>query len=285
MTQTNPSTDLVFQQWIKKGLNASILFKPLPKLLRLIRRIWLTYNFPFSIIWLNCWIKDIKKYDCFIVHASEMTGTVATWIHRFNPSARIIYWYWNPVNKYSNPSRVKDKSVEFWTFNNIDAQKYCMRTNIQYYSGLNVVKSKNKYDVYFIGHDKGRKEQINNIIFSLRKKSLICKVDLITPDKKNLPYKEVCKRISESKAILEINQSGQDGYTLRTMEALFFKKKLITNNINIKKEQFYFKDNIFILGIDSMKDICSFINKPYDKNADKYIKDHDINKWFNNFFV
>lgn len=34
--------------------------------------------------------------------------------------------------------------------------------------------------------------------------------------------------------ILELNISGQSGLTLRTMEALFYHKKLITNNENVK---------------------------------------------------
>lgn len=40
--------------------------------------------------------------------------------------------------------------------------------------------------------------------------------------------------------ILKLNISGQSGLTLRTMEALFYHKKIITNNENVKN--FHFKN-------------------------------------------
>ena len=61
----------------------------------------------------------------------------------------------------------------------------------------------------------------------------------------------------------EIVQPGQGGLTIRTLEALFYNKKLITNNESITEYDFYNADNIFIYkeqdcNIDALK---SFLKK------------------------
>ncbi len=286
LTQTDPKKDIMFQQWLNEGLNADLLFKKAPKLLRAIRRIWLYYNLPFSIIWFGDWIRRINNYNHFIIHASEMTGTVASWIHHFNPTARIIYWYWNPVNKYSNPYRVKDKNVEFWTFDAGDAEKYHMQKNIQYYCPPIPYKSGEsniRYDVYFIGHDKGRKQEINNFKKILDQYSISHKIRILK-DNDFFPYSKVFREIQQCKAILEINQSGQKGLTLRALESLFLSKKLITTNSEIKKVKFYNSRNIFVIGKDNIQEIKKFVDSPYDHETDQYKKEYNVQTWFYNFF-
>ena len=75
--------------------------------------------------------------------------------------------------------------------------------------------------------------------------------------------------LSQSNCILDYNQEGQVGLTLRPMEALFLEKKLITNNKDIKNYDFYNPSNIFILGENNIEDIKEFINKPYEKVEQK----------------
>ena len=48
-------------------------------------------------------------------------------------------------------------------------------------------------------------------------------------------------------------------------EALFLKKKLITNNIALKNEWFYDEPNMFILGIDR-RNVYEFVKGDYIDN-------------------
>lgn len=284
LTQTNPETDTMFKNWIYNGLNADVIFKDVPKPLRAIRRIWTNSLLPFLSIWLGNWVNDLKKYDVVILHASEWTSRLPKFIHKLKPSMRIIYWYWNPVNRLSSPYKVSDSNVEFWTFDSHDARKYHMKKNIQYYSGYSVRKaSEIKWDVYFIGHDKGRGLYINDLKKKMSILGIKTNIKLIS-NSDFVPYYKVCEDIACSRAILEINQSGQAGYTLRALESLFFKKKLITNNKMIINEPFYCKENIFILGRDELASLTKFINSPYNDKFDNLRKEYDVNTWINNFF-
>ena len=91
--------------------------------------------------------------------------------------------------------------------------------------------------------------------------------------------------IAESKCILDYNQEGQVGLSLRPMEALFLERKLITNNTDIKNYDFYNHDNIFILGEDNINEIKEFINKPYKKIDQDIIDYYDFDQWLNRFGV
>lgn len=286
LTQTEPKKDMMFNAWLAHGLNAAIIFKPMNKIMRLIRRFWTNYHIIGFDFWLGDWKRTIFYYDTVIVHASERTKRIASYIHQVKPSMRIIYWYWNPVNKYTLPKLIKDKNVEHWSFDIDDCEKYGMKYNVQYYYDTNNMSTDIiEYDIYFIGHDKGRMAALKEIKSAYEHMGLIVRYDIVSEGEDIIPYHEVQKRIKKAKAILEINQYGQSGVTLRAMEALFFSKKLITNNQNIIYEDYYNKNNIFIIGRDNISDLKNFLDVPYSMEAEKFKVKHTIESWMNNFLA
>ena len=82
-----------------------------------------------------------------------------------------------------------------------------------------------------------------------------------------------------SRSITEIVISGQEGLTLRVMESIFLKKKLITNNLEIRNKNIYNPNNIFILGEDNIKDLPSFLKKPYQEIDNKIIDSYIYSNW------
>lgn len=286
LTQTNPQTDFMFKNWILNGLKADIIFRNVSKPFRLIRRIWMNIPLPFFQIWLGEWKKELKNYDIIIFHANDWSRHIPKYIHSINKNARIIYWYWNPVTRLSDPSKVDDSMTELWTFDKNDAKKYGMKYTIQYYSQFNLKNTQKESfskDVYFIGHDKGRKEKIEKLANKLKSLGVKVKIQIIESGSKFVPYNEVCQEIYTSKAILELTQKGQTGYTLRALESLFFSRKLITDNKNILNEPFYNPNNIFVIGVNDISEIKNFIEIPYDKHADVFKKQYDVKAWLNNF--
>ncbi|MCH3922275.1 hypothetical protein [Limosilactobacillus sp.] len=287
LTQTNPEVDVMFKSWLEYNLHADVIFKNVSKPLRALRRI-VAMKMParFLSCWLNNWKTELNNYNTIIIHASELTNHLPEYIHRINPQIRIIYWYWNPVNNHTLPRLVTDSNVEFWTFDKGDKKKYHMKFNIQYYTGTtNIQKENVKYDVYFIGHDKGRKKKINDILKKIKNAGLKYKVDILSDNsKRHIAYNIVKKRIMAAKAILEVNQKGQTGYTLRALESLFLEKKLITTNKSIVNENFYSSKNIFVVDSDDWGKLPSIITSPYDKTVNHFKNKYDINAWFSNFF-
>ena len=63
-----------------------------------------------------------------------------------------------------------------------------------------------------------------------------------------MPYDEVIANIKGCKAILELVSDGQTGITQRPYEAIYYGKKLITNNKDVMKYSFYNEERVFCLG-------------------------------------
>ncbi len=282
LTETDRDIDPMFQAWLDNGLHADLLFAPVKsRLLRAFRRLWLNGVFPGASLWYGTWKHSILDYDMIIIHASELTRTIPKWIRSQQKDMRIIYWYWNPVNERSNPALVDDSETELWSFDSADCAKYGMKQNIQYYYGSPEEIHEVKYDVYFVGHDKGRAEQLSDIKAKLDNLGITYRFDLIEENQPNIPYNEVRENIKNSRAILEVNQSGQSGYTLRALEALFFQKKLITTNESIMRESFYRENNIYIIGHDDYS-LKEFMDASMDDTS--YLQqEYDIDAWLNRF--
>lgn len=89
---------------------------------------------------------------------------------------------------------------------------------------------------------------------------------------KPLKEEENLKLISKSKALFDVEHSRQSGLTMRTIESLGSKRKLITTNTEIKKYNFYTKSNILVLSdVKNLKEIKAFLDKPYtDLDIDVY---------------
>lgn len=102
-----------------------------------------------------------------------------------------------------------------------------------------------------------------------------------------------------SKAVVDFAQEKQQGLTMRTMETLGIKRKLVTNNIYLKDYEFYNEDNAVILedlptkadAAESTGDYSAFVlpdadwlDKPYAEN-ESIRKKYSIHAWLDNLFA
>lgn len=96
-------------------------------------------------------------------------------------------------------------------------------------------------------------------------------------------YKKYLQIISDGRAVLDIDVWKERGSSLRAMEALFFDKKYITNNKNIKEEKFYTPDNIFILGEDNLERLHDFIFSEVSPVSEEIKEYYLISSWIKRF--
>ena len=81
-----------------------------------------------------------------------------------------------------------------------------------------------------------------------------------------------------SKCILDAPQAGQSGLTIRSIECLGAKRKLITTNEDIKKYDFYNENNILVFN-DNLEINNNFFSSPFiEINEDIYTK-YSLRKW------
>lgn len=184
----------------------------------------------------------------------------------------------------------RDNFDEIYSFDQLQAKKNNFKLMSQIFPLISVPYDTNiKYNsCYFVGLDKHRAQTLNVIGDVIHSKyGIECDFNIVK-DKtsssvspyyisKGLSYADNLKKTQECTFILEINQQGQSGLTLRTLEAMFFSKKLISNNPHLKKFDFYDEGRIYVF--ESVEDFNSneftkFIEAPFLK-----IEEHMLNKY------
>ncbi len=230
------------------------------------------------------WKFQIKKCDYIILGENGYLPIISKYIKNKNPSCKVIMYYWNILND-EYKKFLEDKNIdEFWTFDKNDSQRYNLKYNPQFYS-KDIILNNNEIEqgVTFLGRAKERKNELIKLEKTLNTLGITTNFYIIEKEKDLIGYDKYLESISESKCILDYNQEGQVGLTLRPMEALFLKKKLITNNKDIVNYNFYKPNNIFILGIDDMSKIRAFIDSPYEEVDEEIVNYYDFESWLKRF--
>jgi hypothetical protein len=231
------------------------------------------------------WAKNVKNYELVVLGENYYNFDVSRYIKKVNPKCKVIVFYWNKLVFQSYFDILKDPNVdEFYTFDEEESEKYNFSFNTTYYSKkVKLPKNKIEYDCLFLGRAKDREKEIRNIEEKLNKKKLKTNFIVIKDEKDYVDYKDYLTMISKTKTLLDYNAYNQKGLALRVMESLFFEKKLITANKNVKNYDFYNKNNIFIIGEDNWKDIDKFINSDYEKIDQDIIDYYDFDQWIKRF--
>ena len=90
---------------------------------------------------------------------------------------------------------------------------------------------------------------------------------------------EIRDMVLQSRAVLDLAHEQQQGLTMRTMETLGIKRKLITNNCHLKEYEFYHENNDYIWdGKDFVLPGKEWLDKPYAED-DNIRKKYSIHAW------
>lgn len=265
---------------------------------RCFRKVILKYlNFLSGMFFFH-WRRMAKKAKKIIVFDSGNANYILKYIVKKFPNKRYILYYWNPVIRSLSPECIIPEA-ELWSFDLIDCNNYKMNYNHQFYFRENVKISPFcciMYDAVFLGVDKNRGALLRELEeraedYKLKFYYHIVKSNIDTDSsfnrngyKKEIKYCEYLELVRKSKSIIDIVSADQTGMTLRPLEALYYKKKLITNMVNIKQVEFYNPNNIFILGEDDFDGLREFINTDYDmENYDTFVKEYSFETWLKRF--
>lgn len=230
-------------------------------------------------------------------------------LHQELCTDEIMTFLWNPVcSLYQSRFSLwkflhyKEKNHFLYsTFDPHDARTHNMVLLPQVYdfSQLQQILNSNTdnsilYDVAFLAALKGRENEIYKTFLKLKEEDLITFFYLFHPNMRiripdilketlhteKIQYDEYIKQVIHSKAILEIVQKGQEGMSLRPLEALILKKKLITNNPSIVNEKIYHPNNVYIFNYpNKYHSISEFLEAPYIEIPEELKRRHDIQTW------
>ncbi len=100
---------------------------------------------------------------------------------------------------------------------------------------------------------------------------------------KPIPYDRVVAMMAHSECVLDLVHPKQTGLTMRTIEALGLQKKLITNNANITKYDFFNPQLHHIVDVENLKvdEIINFIDSSpvLSEGYKDVIKDYKVDNW------
>ena len=90
---------------------------------------------------------------------------------------------------------------------------------------------------------------------------------------------EISEIEKQSKVILDVQHPKQTGLTMRTIEMVGMKKKIITTNEEIQRYDFYDKNNIQVINRNNPIIDISFFNSEYHDLPEHILKKYDIDQW------
>ena len=276
----------------ERGFSTYTAFKELSIFSKITRNIYFRLRLPKS-LWFDTWKDKLDEINTVIIFSTSPIECVG-YIKSVNPEIRIIYWYWNPIFRSINPNNISNDLCEKWSFDLIDCKEFNLEYNTSFYFS-NIILPKNEicYDIVFLGLDKGRRNFLEDLKDEFIEKGLRTCFNIIDDKATHrnyrgshpvIEYYTYLNLVSTSKSILDYVQNGQTGLSLRPMESIFFKKKLITNDESIKNHDFYLAENIFILGFDDINLLNEFLKKPYKNLPEEIIVNYDVDKWVQRFF-
>jgi hypothetical protein len=236
----------------------------------------------------ECCLQE-KPDKVVVIFGQSFTGGMFASLKKELPKTEFVYYTWDSVAAFpiiQDKFKVFDRS---YSFDSEDCARYGVSFLPLFYSYQSVSESKETYDYSFLGTIKKGKypvvhdvtEQLkehysNGYVYMFLQSHLVYRYYKLTDkDFKKAKAKEfryerldgkMANQIFEqSKIIIDVAMAHQNGLTVRTFDALHLKKKLITNNANIRKYPFYTPDNILIYDGGKMDFSSPFFTQPFNE--------------------
>ena len=253
--------------------------------------------------WYDEWKDHIEEYDTIIIGNDLRGRDVIEYIKARNPKARIIVYYTSLVGdgNRKDPRRYTGLDAEFFSFDEGDSKRFGIRYQPYCYdlliSGADESPERGRgeifnQDVFFVGMAYDRAERLIEVHKLFEEQGIKDRLVIVrNPHRRynsevdkyltdaHMTYDEVVQAVRESRAVLEILQGGQRGISLRPMEAITFKKKLITDNTAIKEYNLYNPENVFIIGEDPVENLRDFVFGPYAPVPESVLDDYTPQHW------
>ncbi|WP_035291762.1 hypothetical protein [Clostridium sp. KNHs214] len=250
-----------------------------------------------------------KTYDLvFIVNCKVFTSEMIKQLRESQKSARFVLYMWDSLTLYPDSRKLIPLFDTAYSFDLDDCEKieklkflplfYCK----EFEQVGQVQDSQIDYDIVSVctAHPNRYKtmhklfpelESKGIRIFSymfLNKLQYLYNITFVPEFKgskrsefKFIPLSEsenldVLKRAN---SVFDMQHNKQSGLTMRTIETLGAKRKLITTNRNIKRYEFYNENNIFVMDENNLDKIEAFIKRKYEPINDEVYKKYSISSW------
>ncbi len=245
-------------------------------------------------------LRAIAPTDVVLFFAMENLhniGSVAKYVR-----ARALHVFlWNPVARIrhdlSQSRRQLSKLLQLvdrvHTFDQDDAQTYGLQLVPQPYRHVQAsLHADIRHDFYFSGVDKGRLGQLLALRAAIEQLGMDCRFHVVADKGRHyaphhqallqdqwISYADNLHACQHAACLVEIVQEHQAGPTLRSMEALFLQKKIVTNRVSARDDAFFDPDRVLVIERVDPALIAAFMRRPFRPIDPAVLAPHEIHAW------
>lgn len=254
-------------------------------------------------------IKNIRcDYDYILILAPEtITAGMVLQIQKLNPNAKTIVYMWDSIKNKNVDREIITIADRFITF---DPEDFKINSKIEFiplfyiedYIKLSEKPAVYKYDYCFIGTAHSDRYNIVNQIKKLLPSSFLGYLFYYSPSRilfnlkkifvssfrtfnindisfKSMNKSEILDIVKNSMVLIDIEHPQQRGLTIRTVEMIGAKRKIITTNKSIISYDFYNKNNIMLIDRSNICIDLEFFNTPYEELDKGIYESYSLRNW------
>lgn len=256
-----------------------------------------------------------RNYDHILSLRGEYTpADILELLKIYYPDSKLILYMWDGLGKLNTKGIEKKWPYydQVYTFDRIDYEEHkdkILFLPLYYYEDClpNKTYSPNSssftYELSFIGTGHGdRVRIIKDAVCQCEKSGFNCFSYIFLPHKlifwqnklinrdykfvkmrdiqfQMMPFEKLYQIYADSRCILDVENSGQHGLTMRSIEILGLKRKMITTNRDVVNYDFYNENNILVIDRENPVIDMSFFDKPYEMLNERIYKKYSLKNW------
>lgn len=258
-------------------------------------------------------IKD-NRYDyVFFIKGEVVTPKILKILKENQSTAKFILYLWDSIDHRESVQQLFPFFNKILSFDLLDTRKnsalhFRPLFYLDAYKEIPLIKDNPKYDVTFIGTAHPDRYPVlikvkqfcavNNLksfffiylqdwkVFYIWK---IFSKAFKNAKKEDFEFEsigkdKVKKIMNESRCVLDVEKSNQSGLTMRTLEVLGSKRKLITTNTTIVDYDFFNERNILVIDRENPNIPHEFLINNYEDLDQKIYEKYDLNHWLYEVF-
>ena len=247
-----------------------------------------------------------ELYDYIFVLVGRGINCTALndFIRRQKLSKKILY-LWDDVMRVDEFEEIKDGFDDIVSFDRVDCEKYGLRFLPLFFCDEFRYKNEKKdIDFSCVGELHTYRSQLLSQIqqqfpterfhwSALLSTTCFNKIKLFLSGKKlypfikakRLPMAETADISKRSKIVIDMPYPSQKGLSIRTLESIASRAKIITTNRDIVNYDFYNNNNIFLIDINNAIITSEFINCPFIPLNDDVLEKYSLSSWVHNLFL
>ncbi|AZI39240.1 hypothetical protein [Epilithonimonas vandammei] len=207
---------------------------------------------------------------------------------------KLIAYQWDGIEKFPEVKKYFHLFDTFFCFDSADEKNNIKPITNFYFDCIPpVYKDYNaqKPEFYFVGlYWENREKKIDRFISEVLKMEVELSIfiqynnksEIKNPKikyiKERITFLENLRNVEKADVLLDFVDPVHNGLSIRFFEAIYYKKKVITDNQTVKDYDFYHPDNIFVLD-ENFEQIDSFLNTPYRELPEEIVKKYGFSHW------